>query len=142
MALRRRLRGKRGNMVSVMELVRLAKEQLENLSPSEVAAELESDEVVLVDVREPNETAAGVIPGALLAPRGMLEFHADPSTKYHIPALQPRKRIILYCAAGSRSALGAKALQDLGYDNVAHLDGGIAAWQQEGRPLTSIDGGN
>lgn len=129
-------------MVSVMEMIRLAKEQLENLSPGEVAAELERDEVVLVDVREPTETAAGVIPGALLAPRGMLEFHADPSTKYHIPALHPRKRIILYCAAGSRSALGAKALQELGYENVAHLDGGVAAWRHEGRPFTTVSGGN
>ena len=129
-------------MVSVMEMIRRAKEQLENLSPEEVARELEGDDVVLVDVREPTETAAGVIPGALVAPRGMLEFHADPSTKYHMPELQPRKRIILYCAAGSRSALGAKALLDLGYENVAHLDGGVAAWQQEGRPLTTASGGN
>ena len=129
-------------MVSVMEMIRRAKEQLENLSPEEVARELEGDDVVLVDVREPTETAAGVIPGALVAPRGMLEFHADPSTKYHMPELQPRKRIILYCAAGSRSALGAKALLDLGYENVAHLDGGVAAWQKEGRPLTTASGGN
>lgn len=78
-------------MVSVMEMIRLAKEQLENLSPGEVAAELERGEVVLVDVREPTETAGGVIPGALMAPRGMLEFHADPSTKYHIPRSPARK---------------------------------------------------
>lgn len=129
-------------MVSVMELVRLAKEQVENLTPGEVAKELASGEVVLVDVREGREVDGGVLPGALIAPRGMLEFHADPSTKFHLAALRPDKRIILYCAAGSRSALGARTLQELGYSNVAHLDGGIAAWLQEGRPLVEAQEAN
>lgn len=128
-------------MVSVMELVRLAKEQVENLTPEEVATELATGEVVLVDTRESSELADGVIPGALHAARGMLEFHADAGTRYHIKQLQPQSRVILYCAAGSRSALGAKSLKELGYGNVAHLDGGIAAWQQEGRPLEAFKGG-
>ncbi len=127
-------------MVSVMELVRVAKEQVENLGPEEVAAEMAAGEVVLVDTREAHELAGGVIPGALHAPRGMLEFHADPGTKYHLKELQPDHRVIVYCAAGSRSALAAKALTELGYRNVAHLDGGIAAWQQEGRPLAAYEG--
>ncbi|HLV12190.1 MAG TPA: rhodanese-like domain-containing protein [Trueperaceae bacterium] len=125
-------------MVSVMEMVRLAKEQVENLSPADVAREVQDGEVVLVDVREPEETAGGVIPGALLAPRGMLEFHADPATKYHLAPLRPDRRVILYCAAGSRSALGARALKELGYANVAHLDGGVEAWRHEGRPLAAV----
>lgn len=128
-------------MVSVMELVRLAKERVENLTPSEVANELATGEVVLVDVREADETEGGVIPGALMAPRGMLEFHADPATKYHLTALRPDKRVILYCAAGSRSALAAQALEALGYQNVAHLDGGVAGWRREGRPLVAARGG-
>lgn len=122
-------------MVSVMELVRAAKEQVENLTPAEVAKEVEAGRAVLLDVREAHETAGGVIPGAVKAPRGMLEFHADPSTKYHLPELRPETRVILYCAAGSRSALGARSLKDLGYTDVAHLDGGVAAWQQDGRAL-------
>lgn len=81
-----------------------------------------------------------MIPGAVLAPRGMLEFHADPATKYHLPTLAPDKRVILYCAAGSRSALAARALQGLGYPNVAHLDGSMAAWLQEGRPVAPTQG--
>lgn len=123
-------------MTGVMELVRIAKEGLASLSPQEVEAELCLDDVVLVDLREPHEIAAqGIIPGALLAPRGMLEFHADPATKYHLEALRPDKRVILYCAAGSRSALAAQSLKQLGYTDVAHLDGGFGLWQQEGRTI-------
>lgn len=127
-------------MTGVMELVRIAKEGLESLSPREVAAELGREDVVLVDLREPHETAAGIIPDAVLAPRGMLEFHADPATKYHLAALTPDKRVILYCAAGSRSALAARSLKQLGYSDVAHLDGGFGAWQQEGRPVVDVGG--
>jgi rhodanese-related sulfurtransferase len=73
----------------------------------------------------------------VLAPRGMLEFHADAATPYHLDALHPERRVIVYCAAGSRSALAARTLQELGYGNVAHLDGGISAWVGEGRPVVA-----
>ncbi len=122
-------------MPGVKDLVERAKEEVENLSPIEVARELERGEVVLVDLREPHETKEGVIPGAVLAPRGMLEFHADPASPYHISALQPHERVILYCSAGSRSALGAKALKELGYVDVAHLDGGFRAWREAGNQV-------
>lgn len=82
-------------MVGVMELIRIAKERVENLSPSDLANEMAAGKVVVVDIREPSETADGVIAGAVLAPRGLLEFHADPSTKYHLPALRPENRIVL-----------------------------------------------
>ncbi|HEX7038878.1 MAG TPA: rhodanese-like domain-containing protein [Trueperaceae bacterium] len=122
-------------MPGVMELVNRAKEEVENLSPSAVARELGRGDVVIVDIREPHETRQGMIPGAIRAPRGMLEFNADPTTQYHIAALQPDRRVILYCSAGSRSALGAKALKELGYRDVAHLEGGFRAWQAEGREV-------
>ncbi len=91
--------------------------------------------MLLVDLREPAEIADGVIPGAVLAPRGMLEFHADPSTPYHLEGFEPDRRVIVYCAAGSRSALGAAALQELGYRDVAHLEGGFKAWVEQGHPV-------
>jgi rhodanese-related sulfurtransferase len=122
-------------MTSVTELVTAAKAGIENLTPAEVANEIESRDVLLVDVREPDETVTGVIPGALLAPRGMLEFHADAATPYHLEGFEPTRRIVLYCSAGSRSALAAISLQALGYQDVAHLDGGIARWQEERRPI-------
>ncbi len=118
-----------------MDLVKEAKAQVENLAPEQVAAEVEQGDAVLVDLREPQELeATGMIPGAIHAPRGMLEFYADPALPYHREELQPDRRIILHCASGGRSALAAKTLKEMGYSNVAHLDGGIKAWQEEGRP--------
>ena len=116
-----------------MDFVAEAKTKIENLSADQVAAELESGNALLVDVREPQEREAAAIPGSISAPRGMLEFYADPSLPYHKEELDPEKRIILHCASGGRSALSAATLKEMGYKNVAHLDGGIKAWQESGR---------
>ena len=120
---------------TVMTLVAEAKGRAQNLSPDEVARELEDGEVVLVDLREPAELAEqGVIPGAIHAPRGMLEFYADPASPYHRDEFQPGARTILYCASGGRSALACDSLRGLGYEHLAHLDGGLKAWKEAGRP--------
>ncbi len=119
-----------------MDLVAQAKAEVENLTPDQVAAELERGDAVLVDLRESEELAAsGAIPGSIHAPRGMLEFYADPDLPYHKPELERDKRVILHCASGGRSALAAKTLKDMGYTNVAHLDGGIKRWAEEGKPV-------
>jgi rhodanese-related sulfurtransferase len=68
-------------------------------------------------------------------PRGMLEFYADPASAYHHPEFDQSKRTILYCASGGRSALAGATLRQLGYTNVAHLDGGIKAWLAAGQPI-------
>ena len=117
-----------------MDLVGEAKKKVENLSAEQVAKELEGGEAVLVDVREPQEREKAAIPGSISAPRGMLEFYADPSLPYHKEEFDPEKRIILHCASGGRSALGAATLKEMGYKNVAHLDGGLKAWQEAGQP--------
>lgn len=123
--------------VTVASLIAAAKRQTENLSVEEVIAELEDPESMLVDLREPGEIAtSGAIPGSIPIPRGMLEFRADPSSIYHLDALQPARRVILHCASGGRSALAAVALTALGYTRVAHLDGGFASWQAAGRSIT------
>ena len=114
-------------------LVSEAKAQIENLAPEEVARELRRGHPLLVDVREPEERLAqGSIPGAVHAPRGMLEFAADPTSAYHRAEFDPQRRTILYCASGGRSALAAAALRTLGYARVAHLDGGLKAWREAG----------
>lgn len=121
---------------SAAELVTEAKARVENLSVSEVAAELAAGDALLVDLREPEELAAtGTIPGAVAVPRGMLEFRADPTSPYHQDGFDPSRRVILHCASGGRSALAAVALQEMGYDRVAHLDGGITAWKDAGQPV-------
>ena len=65
----------------------------------------------------------------------MLEFYADPTSSYHRPEFAPDRRVILHCAAGGRSVLAADTLQQMGYTNVAHLDGGFRAWKESGQPV-------
>jgi rhodanese-related sulfurtransferase len=118
------------------DLVAEAKAGIENLDPDAVEAEMASGDAVLVDLREADElAAAGRIPGSVHVPRGMLEFRADPSTPYHQPPLDPSARVILHCASGGRSALAAATLKEMGYERVAHLDGGINAWKAAGKPV-------
>ncbi|HEX7348065.1 MAG TPA: rhodanese-like domain-containing protein [Rhodanobacteraceae bacterium] len=116
------------------QLVAEAKAQLENLTPDQVEAEVAAG-ALLVDVREGTECALGMIPGALHIPRGMLEFRADPASPAHQAALDPARRIILHCASGGRSALSAMTLRQLGFSNVAHLDGGFRAWVAAGKSV-------
>ena len=116
------------------QLVAEAKQEIENLTPEQVASEMATGTPVLIDLREAVERAdSGTIAGSVHAPRGMLEFYADPSSAYHRPEFDTARRTILYCASGGRSALAARALRELGYANVAHLDGGIKAWVASGR---------
>jgi rhodanese-related sulfurtransferase len=118
------------------EMVAEAKQRVENLSPEQVAQEMEQGKVVLIDLRESEERSQqGVIPNALHAPRGMLEFYADATTPYHRAEFDPEQRIVLHCASGGRSALAADTLQQMGYTRVAHLDGGIKAWKERGYPV-------
>ena len=114
-------------------LVAEAKAQIENLTPQEVATELQRGHALLVDLREPGERVEhGIISGAIPAPRGMLEFYADPTSAYHRHEFDPARRTILFCASGGRSALAAETLQQLGYTQVAHLNGGLKAWREAG----------
>ena len=123
-------------MPTAAEMVAKAKQKVQNLTTEETARELEAGDATLVDVREPGERAEnGAIPGAIEAPRGMLEFWADPASPYHRDEFVPDRRIILHCASGGRSALAAVTLQDLGYTNVAHMNGGIEAWKDAGNPV-------
>ncbi len=123
-------------MLTAAELVTEAKKRVENLTVDEAAEELEGEDALLVDIREPGERVEnGSIAGAVEAPRGMLEFWADPTSPYHRDEFEPGRRIILHCASGGRSALAAITLQDLGYERVAHMDGGFKAWKEAGKPV-------
>ncbi|MGJ7029792.1 rhodanese-like domain-containing protein [Niabella hirudinis] len=118
---------------SAMDLVKEAKQQIENLTPEQVQEELLSGNAVLIDIRESGELEQnGRIGGSVHAPRGMLEFYADATLPYHKPEFDKSKRIILHCASGGRSALAVQTLKTMGYDHVAHLDGGLKAWKDAG----------
>lgn len=89
--------------------------------------------VVFVDLRDPREIQReGRIPGAFSCPRGMLEFWVDPESPYARPIFQEAKRFLFYCASGWRSALAARAVQEMGLSEVAHLGGGFTAWREAG----------
>jgi rhodanese-related sulfurtransferase len=125
--------------MKAMEMVAEAKSRVENLGVEEVAREIEEGQPVLVDIRESEERSEhGTIPEAHHAPRGMLEFYADPETPYHRDELDPSARVILYCASGGRSALACDMLGRLGYTNVAHLDGGFKSWTEAGKPVAEV----
>ncbi|EHQ25956.1 rhodanese-like domain-containing protein [Mucilaginibacter paludis] len=118
---------------SVIELVNQAKANIENITPQQLKKELQSENTILIDIREAEELIQnGKIEGSVLAPRGMLEFYADPNLPYYKPVFNPEKRIVLHCASGGRSALAVQSLKSMGYDHVAHLDGGIKAWKDAG----------
>lgn len=121
---------------SALEMVKAAKQGIENLTPKQALDEISKGNVTVIDIREPGEiTQTGKIAGSVNAPRGMLEFYADPSLPYHKPEFNKEKRIILYCASSGRSALAVKTLKEMGYTNVAHIDGGLKAWKEAGLPL-------
>ena len=124
---------------TVSQLIAEAKQQIENLTPDQLAAELAAAQpVLLVDLREPLERAQdGSIGGSVHAPRGMLEFYADPASASYRPEFDPTRRTILYCASGGRSALAVQALRQLGYSNIAHLDGGLRTWAGAGHAVVS-----
>ena len=123
----------------IFELVREVKENIENLSVDDLKAELGNPDLLLADIREIQERVdLGTIPGSRHAPRGMLEFWADPASPYHRDWFGEDKRIVLFCAGGGRSALAAKALADMGFSNVAHLEPGFTGWQKAGEEVEDV----
>jgi rhodanese-related sulfurtransferase len=121
---------------SAIDLVKEAKKEIENLTPQQAMEELKQATATLVDIREEEELKNGKIEGAIHAPRGMLEFYADATLPYYKKEFDKEKRLILYCASGGRSALAVQTLKNMGYNNIAHIDGGIKAWKEAALPLT------
>ena len=92
--------------------------------------------VAFIDIRETVERQqTGSVQGAVHAPRGLLEFIADPEGPMHNDVFASGKKLLLFCASGGRSALAAKTLKDMGLGNVAHIAGGYAAWREAGGPV-------
>ena len=119
--------------VGFKKLLAQANAEIETISVAEARQLAGRDDVVFVDVREAAErVASGGIASAVHAPRGFLEFHADPESPLHKPALASGKKLVLYCASGGRSALAAKTLKDTGIADVSSLAGGFAAWKEAG----------
>ena len=122
-------------------LVDEAMAQVITYSVDQVRDRLNDSKVQIVDIRDPRELEKeGTLPGALLAPRGMLEFWVDPASPYFKPIFADEsKEFVLFCGAGWRSALATKTLRDMGMTNVAHIDGGFTAWKKADAPMVSLE---
>jgi rhodanese-related sulfurtransferase len=114
-------------------LLEEARKEITHISCEEV----DSEEMVLIDVREPDEFASGTIPAkyAFTIPRGKLEFAVDDT----LAALSDR-RVVCYCLKGARGLLAALELKRLGFADVVNLEGGIEAWVRSGRPVRNYLG--
>ncbi len=120
---------------SVVEMIGEARAQIELVSPEVVSNELAASDPILLDIREPIEWERH-IEGALQVPRGLLEFVVDPASPRYNPEFEPTRRVIVYCASGARAALATLTLENMGYENVANMDGGFRAWIAAGLPTT------
>jgi rhodanese-related sulfurtransferase len=127
---------------SAADLVAEALEIVTTISVPEAVELLEDPAVLFVDIRDVRELwQQGTIPGAFHAPRGMLEFWVDRDSPYHKPELTDCERLVLFCQSSWRSALAARALQEMGVPGVAHIDGGFKAWQAAGQATQPVDPG-
>ena len=113
---------------------------IRNLSVEELRTALEEDPgLLLLDVRELQERVdLGTVPGAKHAPRGMLEFWADPRSPYYRDWFRAERRTVLFCASGARSALATRALLDMGFTDVAHLAAGFNGWKKAGEAIEDV----
>ena len=120
----------------VKTLVAHAKEHIQTLLQEDAEAQVAAGTAQFIDIRDVRELKReGRIPGALHAPRGMLEFWLDPASPYHKPEFNTDKKLILFCAGAWRSALAVKTLQDMGFENIAEMEGGFGAWKTRGAPI-------
>ena len=124
---------------SAWGLVEEVERGVASITVDELEAELADGGTIALDIRDIREVwIEGSIPDAEHAPRGMLEFWADPGTKYYKEFFDPDRRYVLYCNEAGRSALAAKRLEEMGYTDVAHLDGGFTAWQEAGGEVVDV----
>lgn len=122
--------------VGYRKLVDDALSVIETISPDEAMALHGSEDVVFVDIRDIRELSrTGRMPGAVHAPRGMLEFWIDPDSPYHKPVFAEDKRFVFFCAGGWRSALAAQTAKKMGLTPVCHIDGGFGGWEKAGGPV-------
>ena len=121
---------------SAKELVAEANATIRTLTAHEAVKLAGTPDVVFVDLREADELGkTGWLRGAIHVPRGFLEFQADPDSPTHKTELSADKRLVLYCGSGSRSALAAQTLEQMGFGDVAHVQGGFPALRDAGAPV-------
>ena len=120
------------NIKSSQTLVTEALDQIKTISTDEAYKMVTENQCNLIDIRDIRELEKeGRVENSNHIPRGMLEFWLDPEGSYFKKGkLDLNKEMVLFCAGGLRSALAAKSLKDMGFDNVSHIDGGFGAIKQ------------
>ena len=120
------------NIKSANDLVNEALLEIRTISADEALALFNEDKCNIIDIREKGELdKTGRVENSNHIPRGMLEFWLDPDGPYFKSGkLDMNKEMVLFCAGGLRSALAAKSLKEMGFENVSHIDGGFAAISQ------------
>tara|TARA_B100000242_G_C42617246_1_gene291044 strand:- start:59 stop:457 length:399 start_codon:yes stop_codon:yes gene_type:complete len=122
------------NIKSSQKLVEEANKLIKTLKAEEVKTQNDNGEITLIDIRDIRELwKEGTIENSQHIPRGMLEFWLDPESSYfNSNKLKETKKMVLFCAGGLRSALATKSLQEMGFSNVAHVEGGFSALKNAG----------
>ena len=117
---------------SAQILVQEAYSQIKTINTDEAFNLFKENKCNLIDIRDIRELdKEGRVENSIHIPRGMLEFWIDPNSQYFKEGkLDLEKEMVLFCAAGARSALAAKSLQDMGFKKVSHIDGGFGAIKQ------------
>ena len=123
-------------MKHVKDMVAEANEIVEHAPAADLLSLHGAEGVTFVDLRDVRELdREGMIPGAWHVPRGMLEFWIDPESPYAKERFQTGDKFVFYCASGWRSALSAKAAQEMGLENVSHISDGFGGWKKAGGPV-------
>jgi len=119
---------------SSQKLVSDALEEIKTISPKEALQKSDNQKCNLIDIRDIRELQKeGRVLNSVHIPRGMLEFWLDPESAYFKDGkLDLEKEMVLFCAGGLRSALAAKSLKDMGFENVSHIDGGFSLMKNSG----------
>lgn len=122
---------------TIQEIIQEAFSEVPTITP-EKAKEEQDNGALIIDTREINELAlTGKVKNSIHIPRGLIEFQNKETNPNGIEGFTKDKKIILYCAAGSRAALAGKALKDIGFTDVYNL-GGFSDWQSKGLPVENI----
>jgi len=123
---------------SSQNLVEEALKEINTISPEDALKRFNDNKCNLIDIRDIRELQnSGKVENSIHIPRGMLEFWMDPNSAYFKEGkIDMDKELVLFCAGGLRSALGAKSLKDMGFEKVSHIDGGFGAMKNKGFKIT------
>tara|TARA_B100001093_G_scaffold380105_1_gene365456 strand:- start:76 stop:459 length:384 start_codon:yes stop_codon:yes gene_type:complete len=123
---------------SSQNLVEEALKEINTISPEDALKKINDNKCNLIDIRDIRELQnSGKVENSIHIPRGMLEFWMDPNSAYFKEGkIDMDKELVLFCAGGLRSALGAKSLKEMGFEKVSHIDGGFGAMKNKGFKIT------